>query len=220
MNTNTGTTPAAGVLNARTNRSIHDIDWDAQPLGLLAHTHLAKLLGVGVGSVGWLARRNHIASRFAPSRTTTSPLDRWQHLLAEWGAERAEAWLRECAAPDLVAAAIGDLRAAGAASAAQAGVRPTRRSECIDGPRPCPWLSCRYHLPSSCALDEAAGGPRTPTEVAELMGVTPQRVAQVLRTATQRVVANLVARLGREEAADLLGVSLATLERMEVASCG
>ena len=24
--------------------------------------------------------------------------------------------------------------------------RPQTRAECIDGPRPCPWISCRYHL--------------------------------------------------------------------------
>lgn len=27
-----------------------------------------------------------------------------------------------------------------------APVRPTRRSDCVDGERPCPWVSCRYHL--------------------------------------------------------------------------
>jgi hypothetical protein len=25
-------------------------------------------------------------------------------------------------------------------------VRPQRRSDCEDGPRPCPWVGCRYHL--------------------------------------------------------------------------
>ena len=24
--------------------------------------------------------------------------------------------------------------------------RPRTRADCIDGPRPCPWVSCRYHL--------------------------------------------------------------------------
>lgn len=24
--------------------------------------------------------------------------------------------------------------------------RPRRRGDCVDGPRPCPWVSCRYHL--------------------------------------------------------------------------
>lgn len=33
--------------------------------------------------------------------------------------------------------------------------RPRTRGECVDGPRPCPWVSCRYHL-----LVEVAGGSR------------------------------------------------------------
>lgn len=24
--------------------------------------------------------------------------------------------------------------------------RPRTRADCMDGPRPCPWISCRYHL--------------------------------------------------------------------------
>ena len=58
--------------------------------------------------------------------------------------------------------------------------RPRTRAECKNGPRPCPWFGCRYHLgltvdeatgrvsltwpgveldevPHSCALDEVAG---------------------------------------------------------------
>lgn len=34
-------------------------------------------------------------------------------------------------------------------------MRPRSRSECAGGPRPCPWVSCRYHLaaPPSTALE-------------------------------------------------------------------
>lgn len=32
--------------------------------------------------------------------------------------------------------------------------RPRVRGDCIDGPRPCPWVACRYHL----ALDVSSGG--------------------------------------------------------------
>ena len=32
--------------------------------------------------------------------------------------------------------------------------RPVTRGDCQDGPRPCPWVSCRYHL----ALDVTMGG--------------------------------------------------------------
>lgn len=35
--------------------------------------------------------------------------------------------------------------------------RPTKRSECVDGPRPCPWVSCRHHL----LLEISHGKPRT-----------------------------------------------------------
>lgn len=34
--------------------------------------------------------------------------------------------------------------------------RPTKRSECIDGPRPCPWVSCRHHL----LLEVASAAPK------------------------------------------------------------
>lgn len=33
--------------------------------------------------------------------------------------------------------------------------RPYTRSECIDGPRPCPWVSCRHHL---YLVDDNRGG--------------------------------------------------------------
>lgn len=36
-------------------------------------------------------------------------------------------------------------------------VRPTNRRECKDGCRPCPWVSCRYHL----AIDVKEDGTLT-----------------------------------------------------------
>ena len=75
--------------------------------------------------------------------------------------------------------------------------KPRTRGECEDGPRPCPWLTCRYHLAievgrrtgqlrlnhpgleetgelppdaESCALDVAEQGPRSQAEVAEALG--------------------------------------------------
>lgn len=47
--------------------------------------------------------------------------------------------------------------------------RPQTRSECFDGPRPCPWVSCRHHL----ALEVRDGEvilmlPADPTEWADL----------------------------------------------------
>lgn len=66
--------------------------------------------------------------------------------------------------------------------------RPRTRGECADGPRPCPWLSCRHHLfappasstaPTAAALDAmeelifarlgaaAAGDPSCALDVVE-----------------------------------------------------
>ena len=80
--------------------------------------------------------------------------------------------------------------------------RPHLRSECIAGPRPCPHVSCRFHLyldvspktgaiklnfPDlevwelgiSCALDVADGGGTKLEVVGELMNVTRERVRQI-----------------------------------------
>jgi len=79
--------------------------------------------------------------------------------------------------------------------------KPKRRSECLDGPRPCPWVSCRYHLyldiradgvlrinfpdrdphemAFTCALDMANDGPRTLDQVAGLLGMSRERVRQI-----------------------------------------
>jgi hypothetical protein len=79
--------------------------------------------------------------------------------------------------------------------------RPTRRSQCEHGVRPCPWVSCRYNLyldvradgilrlnfpdrepdemTASCALDLAGDGPRTLDQVATLMGMSRERARQL-----------------------------------------
>ncbi len=83
--------------------------------------------------------------------------------------------------------------------------RPKRRSDCINGPRPCPWASCRYHLaitvhPSgrlvehskrddfsdlaeTCGLDAiqraAVESGMLDVEIAEVMGMTSERVDQI-----------------------------------------
>jgi hypothetical protein len=97
---------------------------------------------------------------------------------------------------------------------------PRTRGECAEGQRPCPLVGCRYHLyldvdPSngsiklnrpdlevwdlerSCALDEAERdwGPdrygMTLEEIAEVLGVTRERVRQ-LETAALRRLRELV----------------------------
>jgi hypothetical protein len=80
--------------------------------------------------------------------------------------------------------------------------RPQRRDECIDGPRPCPHVSCRHHLyldvnPAtgtiklnfpdlevwelgvSCALDVADAGGSPIDAVSALMNVTRERIRQI-----------------------------------------
>jgi len=79
--------------------------------------------------------------------------------------------------------------------------RPRTRGDCMFAPRPCPWVSCRWHLfldvnhvgsiklnfpdlepwelKASCVLDVAAQGGATLEEVAELLNVTRERVRQI-----------------------------------------
>jgi hypothetical protein len=80
--------------------------------------------------------------------------------------------------------------------------RPKTRADCIDGPRPCPWVGCRHHLyldvsaktgsikmnfpevgegdlgelRETCALDVAARGPVTLHEAGDLLNLTRERV--------------------------------------------
>lgn len=76
--------------------------------------------------------------------------------------------------------------------------RPRTRGECADVPRPCPFVSCRYHLllqvgsngrifatrgedptemTESCALDVADRGPAEAGKVATLLGLdNPQNI--------------------------------------------
>lgn len=80
--------------------------------------------------------------------------------------------------------------------------RPTARAECVDMERPCPFVSCKYHLyidvhpvrgsikvnfpdvevwemTETCALDIADRGGITLEEVGEIMNLTRERVRQV-----------------------------------------
>jgi len=88
--------------------------------------------------------------------------------------------------------------------------RPKRRSDCVDGPRPCPWVGCRYHLfmdttgagslkmlrsiddletaPATCALDVADAGGKALEEVGDLIGVTRERVRQIEQTGLKALI--------------------------------
>ena len=79
--------------------------------------------------------------------------------------------------------------------------RPTNRSQCKGGQRPCPWVSCRHHLAievnahgslvlvqpdvdvwdlrETCSLDVADRGGRTLEEVGRDINLTRERVRQI-----------------------------------------
>jgi hypothetical protein len=80
--------------------------------------------------------------------------------------------------------------------------QPARRVECLDGPRPCPYVSCQHHLyldvsartgaiklnfpdlevwdmNESCALDVADRGGTTLEDVGAIMNLTRERIRQV-----------------------------------------
>ena len=80
--------------------------------------------------------------------------------------------------------------------------KPRHRAECAEAPRPCPYVSCKYHLyidvsprtgaiklnfpdlevwelPESCALDVADRGGTTLEDVGAIMNLTRERIRQV-----------------------------------------
>ncbi len=80
--------------------------------------------------------------------------------------------------------------------------RPRTRSECSEGPRPCPHVACKHHLyldvnpttgtiklnfpelevwelSDTCALDVAERGATSLEDVSTLMNVTRERVRQI-----------------------------------------
>jgi hypothetical protein len=80
--------------------------------------------------------------------------------------------------------------------------RPETRDDCRLGKRPCPYVSCKYHLyldvnprtgsiklnfpdlevwelPETCALDVADRGGMTLEEIGELLNLTRERIRQV-----------------------------------------
>ena len=98
--------------------------------------------------------------------------------------------------------------------------RPATRAECLDGPRPCPWVSCRYHLyldvsadtgalkinfpdtdiselEHSCALDVADDGEMTFEQIGGLLNLTRERIHQM----TNQAVGNIGEKICPEEQA-------------------
>lgn len=91
---------------------------------------------------------------------------------------------------------------------------PLTRAECLDGQRPCPFVSCKWHLfldvnprngamklnypdleveqlEKSCALDIADHGGETLEEVAALTNVTRERIRQIEVRAFERLASLL-----------------------------
>lgn len=65
------------------------------------------------------------------------------------------------------------------------GPKPTKRADCLPGGinemRPCQHMWCKHHLAgkASCSLDVAEEGSHSMDEVAEIMGVSRQRIQQI-----------------------------------------
>ena len=79
--------------------------------------------------------------------------------------------------------------------------RPQYRSQCLNGIRPCPWVSCKHHMiwaigrierlsndqiiekiktiPETCTLDVADQGGMTVRNLAVVMGVGRSRIIQM-----------------------------------------
>ena len=94
--------------------------------------------------------------------------------------------------------------------------RPRTRGECKYGPRPCPWVTCEWHLyaeiprvardgvirltwpnlepwelPETCALDVADRGGMTLEEVGGILNLTRERVRQIQHLALMRIKARM-----------------------------
>ncbi len=85
--------------------------------------------------------------------------------------------------------------------------RPATRAECVDAPRPCPFIGCRHHLAlevgsngslhfaphdiedmrQTCALDVADAGGATLEIIGDLLGVTRERVRQIEASGLARI---------------------------------
>ena len=102
-------------------------------------------------------------------------------------------------------------------------LRPQTRSDCINGPRPCPWAGCRYNLyldvnedngsikfnfpdiapedmNPSCALDVAtAEDGATLDEVGSYMNLSRERIRQI-EVRVMEVLKKLVKRITNDKA--------------------
>ncbi|MCA9564412.1 MAG: DNA-binding protein [Myxococcales bacterium] len=99
-------------------------------------------------------------------------------------------------------------------------LRPANRDHCKTGPRPCPYVSCKFHLyldvhpetgsiklnfpdlevwemEETCALDVADKGGTTLEEVGDILNLTRERIRQVEVLGLQKL-RNVYQELGEE----------------------
>lgn len=77
--------------------------------------------------------------------------------------------------------------------------RPKTRGDCERAERPCPWVSCIYHLwpdligkdpldmEETCALDIADRGDHTLQEIGDILGITKERARQIEEVALRKL---------------------------------
>lgn len=114
--------------------------------------------------------------------------------------------------------------------------RPSVRGQCAEGYRPCPYMSCRYHLgtdvlrngslrfphghepadletmPQTCALDVADGGGSSAEDVGAFLGLSAKRVARLEQEAARKLGEAMI-----EEAAPALFDRLPLLRKRAAA---
>lgn len=103
--------------------------------------------------------------------------------------------------------------------------RPKTRGECVDAPRPCPYVGCRHHLsldvhmgkirldkreledmPETCSLDVAERDGASLEEIGSVLGVVRERVRQIQDRAMYRVRSrDRFARVHLNEFAETIG---------------